>query len=59
VYSNELLAFTFQAVSDVIVWYSYFMRQAADIENNLTSTQRIIEYTKLDSEDLLEKEGDE
>lgn len=38
VYSTELLAFTFQAVSDVIVWYSYFMRQAADIENYLTAT---------------------
>lgn len=35
------------------------MRQAAEIENNFTATQRIIEYIKIESEDELNKPSDE
>lgn len=46
-------------MADVIVWFSYFMRQAAEIENHCTATQRIIEFTKVESEDELEKVKDQ
>jgi ABC-type multidrug transport system fused ATPase/permease subunit len=42
-------------VTDVIVFFSLSIRMYAEMQNMMTSSQRIIEYTKLESEDLLVK----
>ncbi len=38
---NERLAFTLQIITDVVVFFSYSIRMLAEIENNMTSSQRI------------------
>lgn len=55
----ELLAMTLQIVSDIIFLFSISFRMFAEVENFMTSSQRIIEYTQLDQEDDLEKPTDE
>ena len=51
----ELLAMSLQIVSDIIFLFSISFRMFAEIENFMTSSQRIIEYTQLEQEDDLEK----
>lgn len=43
---------------DVIALFSISFRMYAEIENNMTSSQRIVAYTKLDLEDEIEKPED-
>ena len=47
-----------QVASDVIFMFSISFRMYAEIENSMTSSQRMISYTKLEMEDDLEKPGD-
>ena len=54
----ELLAFTLQIITDVVVFYSYSLRMTAEIENYMVSSQRIYQYCLLESEDDLEKDTD-
>ena len=55
---NDILAFSLQVITDVVVFFSISLRMLAEIENYLTSSQRIFEYTQIESEDLLKKEND-
>lgn len=45
-------------MTDIIVFFSITVRLYAEIQNMMTACQRIVEYTKLESEDELEKETD-
>ena len=45
---RELLTFSLQIVTDVIVFFSISVRMYAELQNMMTSSQRIIEYTQLD-----------
>jgi ATP-binding cassette, subfamily C (CFTR/MRP), member 4 len=55
---TELLAFTLQILTDVIIFFSFSTRMGAEIENNFTSSQRLYSYTQIESEDHLSKEKD-
>jgi len=55
---NDILAFTIQIVTDVIVYFAFSLRTTAEIENLMTSSQRIHRYTELESEDHLTKDYD-
>jgi len=52
---RELLTFSLQIISDVLVFFSLSVRMAAEVQNMMVSSQRIYAYTQMDSEDLLEK----
>jgi ABC-type multidrug transport system fused ATPase/permease subunit len=54
----EILAFSLQIITDVVVFFGYSLRTFAEVENYFTSVQRIYEYTQLESEDDLIKEKD-
>ena len=56
--SNEILVFSLTIVTDVILLFSISIRLYTELATLLTSSQRIVEYTKLPSEDELEKPGD-
>lgn len=47
-----------QVSSDVIFLFSISFRTYAELENNMTSSQRMIAYTQLSPEDCIEKPGD-
>lgn len=53
------LAFTLQIVTDVIQFFAVSIRFCGEIDNYMTSAQRVMEYTKLESEDDIDKPGDE
>ena len=55
---SSLLIMTLQVGSDIIFLFSISFRMYAEIENHMTSSQRMIAYTKLEEEDKLEKPGD-
>ena len=57
-FSNEFLAFVFQSITDVMVYFSISIRMLGEIENYMTSAQRIHKYTQLEGEDELVKPGD-
>lgn len=57
--NNEVLAFTLQILTDVLVFFSFSLRMAGEIETFFTSAQRMFKYTLLDQEDDLKKEKDE
>lgn len=50
-----LLTFSLQNLTDVVVHFSVSMRMAAELNNFMTSSQRVIKYTQLDQEDELVK----
>ena len=54
-----LLALSLQVIIDVMVLFSVSLRMYAEIDNFMTSFQRIHEYTELEQEDELVKEIDE
>jgi len=55
---DALLVMSLQVASDVIFMFSISFRMYAEIENSMTSSQRMISYSKLEIEDELEKPGD-
>ena len=55
---KEYLLFSLQIITDVILFFSVSIRMFAEIQNMMTSTQRIYQYTQLESEDELTKPGD-
>ena len=55
----ELLAFSIQILGEIVKFFSNTFRQACEIENNFTSSQRLHRYTELESEDLLIKPIDD
>lgn len=56
--SKEMLAVSIQIVTDIIVFFSITVRMLAEVQNMMTSSQRLVDYTKLELEDELEKPGD-
>lgn len=42
-----------QIAVDIILLFSISFRMYAEIENSMTSSQRMVAYTRLDEEDLL------
>lgn len=55
---KELLVISIQIVTDIIVFFSITVRMFAETQNMMTCSQRIVDYTKLELEDELEKPGD-
>ena len=55
---SSLLIMTLQIGGDIIFLFSIAFRMYAEIENSMTSSQRMIAYTKLEEEDDLEKPSD-
>ena len=55
----RILLVTLQIISDLIAWFSYSIRLYADLENCMTASQRILDYTELEIEDELSKPFDE
>ena len=56
--SNELLAFCFQIMTDVIYFFSVTFRMYAECESNFTAAQRVYTYTQLEMEGDLELQSD-
>jgi hypothetical protein len=40
-FDNDFLAFTLQIITDVVVYFSISIRMVAEMENYMTSSQRI------------------
>mmetsp|Transcript_13719 Transcript_13719/g.23394 ORF Transcript_13719/g.23394 Transcript_13719/m.23394 type:complete len:573 (-) Transcript_13719:92-1810(-) len=55
----DFLSMILQSITDVIVYFSISFRMLAEIQNYLTSSQRIVRYTELDQEDPLERGTDQ
>jgi len=53
--SNEELAFSLQIITDVIVFFALALRLFSEINNYMTSSQRMVTYTQLESEDEIVK----
>ena len=56
---KSLLVMSLQVASDVIFLFSISFRMYAEIENAMTSAQRMLAYTKLEEEDDLVKPSDD
>ena len=56
--SNELLILSLSLVTDVVIMFSITIRYSVELSSLLVSSQRIIEYINLETEDELEKPGD-
>ena len=55
---TEILAFSLQIITDVVVIFSLSFRSTLELDNLMTSSQRVYQYTQLEPEDELEKTGD-
>lgn len=55
---TKILIVTLQLISDLIAWFSYSVRLYADLSNQMTSSQRMFDYTSLEIEDELKKPQD-
>ena len=56
---KSLLVMSLQVASDVIFLFSISFRMYAEIENAMTSAQRMLSYTTLEEEDDLVKPSDD
>ena len=56
--SNELLILSLSLVTDVVIMFSITIRFAVELSSLMVSSQRIIEYTELETEDELVKPAD-
>jgi len=55
---NGLLSYTLQVITDLVALFSTSLRMLTEMENYMTSSQRIYEYTKLKDEGDLIKDKD-
>lgn len=46
--SNEILVFSLNIVSDSIIFFSISVRMYAEVQNMMTSVQRMLQYTELE-----------
>lgn len=53
-----LIIMSLQISVDIIVMYSLIIRFFSELQNMMTSSQRVYDYTLLESEDTLVKEND-
>lgn len=51
----DMLTFSLQNLTDVVVHFSVAIRMIAELNNFMTASQRIIKYTELEEEDALIK----
>lgn len=56
--NSGLLVLSLQVITDVIAFFSISLRMYAEFDNFMTSSQRMVQYTKLPLEDELIKELD-
>jgi hypothetical protein len=56
--SNEFLILSLSLVTDVVIMFSITIRFAVELSSLMVSSQRIIEYTELETEDELVKPTD-
>ena len=52
--NKNMLIISIQIVTDIIVFFSITVRMFAELQNMMTSSQRMVDYTRLESEDELE-----
>lgn len=57
-FEAALLIFSLQLIADVANFFSIAMRMFTEMQNFMTSAQRIFDYTNLEQEDGLEKATD-
>ena len=57
-FDREYLTFSLQIVTDIVVLFSVSVRLLSEIQSIMTGSQRIYQYTLLDSEDELNKAYD-
>lgn len=55
---NKTLSFSLQILTDVVAFFSVCIRFMGQIDNLMTSAQRVMDYTDLEGEDEVVKEGD-
>ena len=55
---RSLLIFSLTIITDVIVLFSISIRMYTELKNMMVASQRVYEYTTMDSEADLEKKGD-
>jgi ATP-binding cassette subfamily C (CFTR/MRP) protein 1 len=55
---EKSLIISIQIVTDIIVFFSSTIKIFAEINQYMTSSQRLVEYTELESEDNLVKDSD-
>jgi len=55
---SELLALSLQQLCDVCVFFSVSIRFWAEMQNYMTSSQRMVKYTEIEGEDEIEKPRD-
>lgn len=53
--NREQLTFCLQIILDIVFLFSLSVRMSAEVQNMMTSSQRIYQYTLLPQEDLLVK----
>lgn len=56
---QEQLAFSLQILTDVVSFFAVSIRFMGQIDNMMTSSQRLMDYTDLECEDDVLKTGDE
>jgi hypothetical protein len=54
----SILAYSLQNITDVVGLLQLTLRMGSELQNFMTSSKRMIEYTELPSEDNLRKEND-
>lgn len=55
----KILLVTLQIISDLTAWFSISIRLYTELENSMTCSQRMLDYTTLEIEDALEKTADQ
>jgi ABC-type multidrug transport system fused ATPase/permease subunit len=55
---SKILLVTLQIMSDLVAWFSISIRLYAELENCMTCSQRMLDYTTLEIEDDLTKPVD-
>ena len=57
-FNGSLLIYSLQVISDVAVFFSISMRSIVEMQNYMTSFQRMHAYAQIDIEDELNKKTD-
>lgn len=58
-YDTDQMAFSLQILTDVVGFFALSIRFMGQIDNMMTSSQRLVDYTELECEDDVVKKSDE